>query len=95
MAADANGCCSFQRVLDRSGISDALREYGVREGDDVTIGMERREIYRRGAGRCCVGERVFTWSDDQSEKSLFESFKLTQKAERRALRGSARWPHST
>lgn len=29
----------YQRVLDRSGISDALRESGISEGDDVQIGI--------------------------------------------------------
>eukprot|EP00210_Caulerpa_lentillifera_P005363 g5125.t1 len=68
----------FQRVLERSGVSEALIQEGIRQGDDVQI-----------------GERVFTWSDDNSEQELYRTFKLNQKAEGKSAKGTTRWPHST
>jgi Obg family GTPase CgtA-like protein len=40
----------FQRVLDRAGVSDALREAGIQEGDDVRIGSEF--VYHRHLVNC-------------------------------------------
>jgi len=82
----------FQRVLERSGINDAIREAGAQDGDEVQIG---NSFQFNKSNELFKGDRAFSWSDEHSDQELYRNFKITQKMEGRPVIGSARWPHGT
>jgi GTP-binding protein len=66
----------FQRVLEVSGINEALKAAGIATGDTVSLGDS--------------GE--FVWSDDQSEGASYGAWLEDMASRGKALQGSARWP---
>ncbi|KAF8065613.1 OBGC1 [Scenedesmus sp. PABB004] len=66
----------FQRVLEVSGINEALVAAGCARGDTVALGD--------------VGE--FVWSDDRSEAATYGAWLEDMDSRGRARQGSSKWP---
>jgi hypothetical protein len=63
-------------VLDVSGISAALRDGGIKEGDSVALGD--------------VGE--FVWSEERGEAAVYDAWLEDMKARGRNRQGGTAWP---
>jgi len=66
----------FQRVLEVSGINQALPDAGIQRGDTVALGD--------------MGE--FVWNDDQSEAATYGAWLEDMAARGRARQGGSKWP---
>lgn len=66
----------FQRVLEVSGVNDALKAAGTKAGDTVALGD--------------MGE--FVWSDDQSEAATYGAWLEDMASRGRARQGGSKWP---
>ncbi|KAI8468676.1 MAG: GTP1/OBG-domain-containing protein [Monoraphidium minutum] len=66
----------FQRILDVSGISQSLRDAGIKEGDSVALGD--------------VGE--FAWSEERGEAAVYDAWLEDMKARGRNRQGVSAWP---
>eukprot|EP00877_Chromochloris_zofingiensis_P006026 jgi/Chrzof1/1677/Cz10g16250.t1 len=66
----------FQRILEVSGINEALRKAGIQEGDTVVLGEESE----------------FVWSDEKSESALYGAWLEDMQARGRVRAGKSRWP---
>lgn len=66
----------FQRVLEVSGINEALKAAGIAAGDTVALGD--------------MGE--FVWSDDQSEAATYGAWLEDMEARGRNRQGGSKWP---
>eukprot|EP00775_Hariotina_reticulata_P013773 gene13773-13894_t len=66
----------FQRVLEVSGINQALRDAGIQAGDTVSLGE--------------MGE--FVWNDDQSESATYGAWLEDMSARGRTRQGGSKWP---
>jgi GTP-binding protein len=66
----------FQRVLEVSGINEALKQAGCAPGDTVAIGDQ--------------GE--FVYSDDQSEGATYGAWLEDMESRGKSIQGVARWP---
>lgn len=63
-------------MLDVSGISQSLRDAGIKEGDSVALGD--------------VGE--FAWSEERGEAAVYEAWLEDMKTRGRNRQGKAAWP---
>lgn len=66
----------FQRILDVSGISQSLRDAGIKEGDSVALGD--------------MGE--FAWSDERGEAAVYSAWLEDMKSRGRNRQGVTAWP---